>query len=148
MDSNVGEKIKNSAIIYRWIGIAFFIITGVILLFTGAVFVAIVEVFTGIGIVMLSSLVLYGFGQLIENTQVLRERIEDDSDNKKMFVEQLKVKKRNEVSSVNSKYDNEVTDDIVAKMIEGKIVELENQKKAGKITIEEFDEYLKQLKSK
>ena len=78
MYRNVGGKIKMVAKVYAWIGIVLSVLVGVILLFSGSdsILVALIYIFLGPLLSWLSSLLLYGFGQLIDNTDRLAKRFD------------------------------------------------------------------------
>ena len=78
MFSNVGTKIKKLAKILAWIDIIISIIGGVIMFFAGLfdpeylwflIFLAPVTVLLGFLLAWLSTVLLYGFGELIEKSQ-------------------------------------------------------------------------------
>lgn len=82
MFNNIGNKIKTYAEVVSWIGIIASIITGIVIMITIATFEAI---FLGLLICIIGSLacwissfVLYGFGQLIENTDILVSKLAPD----------------------------------------------------------------------
>lgn len=74
MFNNIGGKIKGLAQVICWIGIVAFAILGIRLISEDDDLVVLGFVIMVIGGVMswVSSFVLYGFGQLIENTEPLR----------------------------------------------------------------------------
>ena len=74
MFDNIGRKIKTLASVLAWIGIVLSIIYGLILLADGKddnVVVGVIIIVVGSLCSWLSSFVLYGFGQLIENSDIL-----------------------------------------------------------------------------
>ncbi len=82
MFENIGSKIKGLAATVAWIGIIFSIITGLVMFgdedtaLTGFIIMIIGSLSS-----WLSSLTLYGFGQLIENSDILVEQGKDRSTN-------------------------------------------------------------------
>lgn len=67
--SNIGHKIKNLAKVITWVGIIFSVLFGLITLAAGGIIIMIV----GPLISWISSFTLYGFGQLIENSDKIVE---------------------------------------------------------------------------
>ena len=75
MFNNVGGKIKTTSEVMAFIGIGGSILAGIYLLGLDEIFLGIILI-TVVPIIMwLSSLVLYGFGQLIENTDEITNRL-------------------------------------------------------------------------
>lgn len=83
MFKNIGRKIKMLAKVICWIGIIFSLIAGIILIAIGAQhWNGEVTVITGVIVLILGpisswlgSFTLYGFGELIDSTQAIRNRI-------------------------------------------------------------------------
>ena len=77
MFSNIGSKIKNLAQVVTWIGIIACVVWGLVLMVTDEelIFVGLMIALLGSLISWVSSFVLYGFGQLIENTDKLVENL-------------------------------------------------------------------------
>ena len=74
MFGNIGGKIKTLAKVLTWIGIISSVITGISMLATGdeaLVLIGILIAAFGSIVSWVSSFLLYGFGQLIENTDEL-----------------------------------------------------------------------------
>ncbi len=72
MFDNVGGKIKGVAVIVTWIGIVVSVISGLVMMSDeDLIFIAILVMGLGSLGSWLGSLTLYGFGQLIENTDIL-----------------------------------------------------------------------------
>lgn len=71
MFDNIGRKIKDVAQIVTWIGIVASIIGGIIITSTLKSPIGILVMIVGPLISWLSSLTLYGLGQLIENTDII-----------------------------------------------------------------------------
>ena len=84
MFSNIEKKIKTLAKVLTWIGIVASVVAGVAIILTGlsqyaggaAVALGILTMIFGSLGSWLSNLVLYGFGQLIEDTRKIRELAE------------------------------------------------------------------------
>ena len=70
MFDNIGRKIKTLAEVCTWVGIIVSAIWGLIILAEGEMLGLIIAVAGSVG-AWISSFLLYGFGQLIENTDVL-----------------------------------------------------------------------------
>ena len=68
MFSNIGGKIKIATKVLCWLLITLFIIMGIALLVSGAVLNGIVLLIAGPLTAWVSSFVLYGFGELVENS--------------------------------------------------------------------------------
>lgn len=73
MFDNIGGKIKTVATAFTWIGIIFFSLTGLIVMFVDedTILLGILIIAIGCLTSWLSSLTLYGLGQLIENSDIL-----------------------------------------------------------------------------
>lgn len=73
MFNNIGGKIKTLAKVVCWIGIIACIITGIVLMATDddLILVGILTAVVGSLLSWVSSFVLYGFGQLVENSDVI-----------------------------------------------------------------------------
>lgn len=71
MFTNIGTKIKTTAKVFAWVGIILSVLAGVALTmsagFIGGILVAIV----GSLLSWVGSLALYGFGELVENSDIL-----------------------------------------------------------------------------
>ena len=76
MFNNIGGKIKTLAKVICWIGIISCIITGIVLMAINDDFVLIGILTAVVGSLLswISSFVLYGFGQLVENSDVIANR--------------------------------------------------------------------------
>ncbi len=77
MFDNIGKKIKNLAATCAWIGIIGSIVLGIAIISEGSDDEAIIGILTaGVGALVswVSSFCLYGFGQLIENTDIIAGR--------------------------------------------------------------------------
>ena len=71
MFDNIGDKLKGAAIAFCALGILAAVIGGIALMVGGAVLIGILTIVLGALISWLSCLGLYGFGQLIENSDKL-----------------------------------------------------------------------------
>ena len=97
MFNNIGHKIQKLAKAFWWIGIVFWAIKGIDLIgslsmtheLTGSyvtassaagVLVSIVSIVVGVLVSWIGSLVLYAFGQLVEDTHAIRENTEGKKD--------------------------------------------------------------------
>ena len=122
MFDNIGGKIKGVAAAVTWIGIIFSCITGLVMLCEEKTALAgfLIMIFGSLGS-WLSSLTLYGFGQLIENSDILVAQGKN------------KPTKRN--------------DDKYPASNEEKTETPENQKKDGLINEEEYNAKTENLKN-
>lgn len=68
MFTNIGSKIKGATKVFCWLLIALFVIIGVALLVSDAVLNGIIVLIAGPLATWVSSFVLYGFGELVENS--------------------------------------------------------------------------------
>lgn len=97
MFNNIGHKIQKLAKAFWWIGIVFWSIKGIDLIgslsmthqLTGlyvtassaaGVLVSIVTIIVGVLVSWIGSLVLYAFGQLVEDTHAIRENTEAEEE--------------------------------------------------------------------
>ena len=71
MFNNIGGKIKGYAEFTTWIGIVISVVVGAIILFTSSLVVGLVIALVGSLISWISSIFLYGFGQLVENSDII-----------------------------------------------------------------------------
>ena len=84
MFTNIGKKIKVLAIVITVIGILMYLVVGVLIIAEsrgrdGQVFVGIAIMIIGSLMSWLSSFILYGFGQLVDNTDILVQLGRSDS---------------------------------------------------------------------
>ena len=102
MFENIGKKIKGVAEVVTWLGIGLSFILGfsVMLSDDGAFFLGLLIIIGGSLAAWLSSLTLYGFGQLIENSDVLVEQGKKQSSN------QSNVSKEETPQQINFEYKN------------------------------------------
>lgn len=98
MFNNIGHKIQVLAKVLCWIGIICWVITGLALMAGGSsmthqltgsyvtassaagVLVSIVTIIVGVLVSWIGSLVLYAFGQLVEDTHAIRENTEAEEE--------------------------------------------------------------------
>ena len=80
MFDRIGGKIKALASVVCWIGIIIYAIVGLVLMFTTSFFSGLLTIVLGGLVAWIGSFLLYGFGQLIENTDILvaRSRSNDE----------------------------------------------------------------------
>ena len=71
MFNNIGRKIKTLAKVICWICIVIFFIYGILIMIKGAPFLGILVFVLGSFISWIASFMTYGFGQLIENSDIL-----------------------------------------------------------------------------
>lgn len=76
MFNNVGAKLKATAKVIVWIGITVCIISGFVMLVSAedAVLIGLLIMTVGSLLSWISSLLLYGFGELIENSQIIADK--------------------------------------------------------------------------
>ena len=79
MFQNVGQKIKTVAQVFTWLGIVASVFGGIVLIVDGGweLQLGLLVMVGGALLSWLGSLTLYGFGQLIENTEILVRRSRD-----------------------------------------------------------------------
>ena len=99
MFDNIGHKIQKLAKVLCWIGIIFWVIKGIALIstlsmthkLTGSyvtsssaadVLVSAVTIIAGVLLSWIGSFLLYGFGQLVEDTHAIRENTEAKKESK------------------------------------------------------------------
>ena len=75
MFNNIGGKIKNVAQLFIWLGISVSVVSGLIIIGSSELPMGILMIIGGSLISCLSSLTLYGFGQLIEHTEHIANNI-------------------------------------------------------------------------
>ena len=109
MFNNIGRKIKIYAEVVSWIGIIICIIFGVILIISG-VNESIGLIFSGLLIALvgslfcwISSFFLYGFGQLVENSDILVETL---APNFKEDVKDIEKTSSDELEKISNEYSN------------------------------------------
>lgn len=146
MFDNIGGKIKGVAAAFTWIGIALSSLTGLVVMFSNedTPLPGLLIIIIGCLASWLSSLTLYGFGQLIENSDIL--------------VEQGKNRTTNQNNNCNStstathkwkcdKCGNMISEEPCPICNKDKIETLKNWKKDGLITEEEYKEKMENLKN-
>lgn len=70
MFDNIVDKIKTVAQVFCWVGIILSVISGLISIFSGGDLIGIITIIVGVLSSWVSSIIVYGFGQLIEDTNV------------------------------------------------------------------------------
>ena len=77
MFDNIGGKIKILAQIFVWIGIIASVILGIILCNTDVEWLGVICIFLGPILCWISSMTLYGFGELIENSLEIKNSVSE-----------------------------------------------------------------------
>ena len=89
MFNNIGHKIQVLAKVLCWIGIICWVITGLVLMAGGefvransgaGVVAGIMTIIVGVLVSWIGSFLLYGFGQLVEDTHAIRANTESKKD--------------------------------------------------------------------
>ena len=104
MFNNIGSKIKGYAEFTTWIGIIISVVIGAIILFTSSLVGGLVIALVGSLVSWISSIFLYGFGQLVENSDIIVKTIAPnhaDSDNEKI----VQISKQ-EMEKINNEYSD------------------------------------------
>lgn len=125
MFENIGEKIKSLAKICTYIGIAIFMMLGIIAIaFTKNILIGLIITGVGFFISWISSFLLFGFGEIISQTQIIanntiKQNIKQNEKNKNTNHEKLKdanvkVKRHGELDL--SKFDSVRYEDITCKI--------------------------------
>ena len=120
MFNNIGEKIKALAKVSCWVGILSYVLIGIVLIAISEDLapLAIILIFAGSFLSWIGSFLLFGFGQLIENSDILVRQNQkyceekDKSHNKvdsnnvvpKKHTEKQAVKKVQEVNELRDEY--------------------------------------------
>lgn len=113
MYDEVGGKIKTLAKVIAWVGIIASVVVGIVTISTG---VGILVLILGPLFSWLSTLVLYGFGQLIENTDILVHQIMFHQPNSPYYNDQTNNfqpdKRRDNLNNyqVNNLYNGKTSD--------------------------------------
>ena len=78
MFKNIGGKIKGFAKVVCWIGIIVSVISGIVICIQGGAYIAlgIATIVIGALIAWISSFTMCGFGQLVEDTEAIRKKLE------------------------------------------------------------------------
>lgn len=142
MFKDIGNKIKFFAEIVCIIGIFLSVIVGINTMLNKSISNGLLIAVLGTLFSWLAVFALYGFGQLIDNSERIIELLEaketDLSATTSVTTATVNIPKA-PIQPANNNYNNEVTDFIVKKMIENELADLENQLNNGLITQEEFD---------
>ena len=96
MFDNIGGKIKTLAKVVCWIGIIACIITGIVLMATNddLVLVGILTAVVGSLLSWVGSFILYGFGQLVENSDIIAEQSARNNEKTRKKVQQHEEQQR------------------------------------------------------
>lgn len=145
MFNNIGHKIKSFAEIICCLGIIAALLYG-FSVFLDDVLMGIIIMFLGSISAWVSALCIYGFGQLIENSDILIEKIEKLDIDNKVHISNIPMSTSvQETPTVT--YDENTRNDIVAKMVEGKKTTLKSLFKLGEISDEEYQKLMEDLDS-
>ena len=100
MFNNIGEKIKSVAVVVTIIGIAVSFLYGGWLIFTGSWLFGVCTIIIGSISSWLASLVLYGFGQLVSNSDSMVELQEEQNEmvEKKLVYKDIVETKKEKIS--------------------------------------------------
>lgn len=135
MFDNIGKKIKILAYVLTWVGIIASVITGIAMMnsFDSIVkTIGLIVLIVGSLLSWASSFIIYGFGQLIENTDIIAGR-NKSSDSKNVSSNQQNggtISVKPSATNVNS----------------SKISTLNDLRKKGLITEEEYNRKMGELK--
>lgn len=151
MFENVGKIVKNSASIVLIIGIVFSFGSG--FLFTETIFTYLMYVTVGVLFSWITYVVIYGFGHHIETTDKILEKLsEEDNINLGNIPLAFTTKENLSVKNISTKkiseYNNEVTTQIIDKMIEEKKNKLNLMYENDEITKAEYEELIKELENR
>ena len=105
MFNNIGRKIKAVAATITWIGIGISVLVGFTTMLSSSrmVLTGILIILIGSLVSWLSSLTLYGFGQLIENSDILVAQTKQNSYNYNYFEMENNADKSKQQSEANHK---------------------------------------------
>ena len=105
MFNNVGGKIKAVAATITWIGIGISVLLGLITMLASSrmLLTGILTILIGSLVSWVSSLTLYGFGQLIENSDILVARTKNDECKYSYFEMENNADKSKQQSEANQK---------------------------------------------
>lgn len=155
MFENVGKIVKNSASMVLIIGIILSFLNG--FMATDNIFIFIVYITIGILFSWIMYVLIYGLGHHIETTDKILEKLSHD-ENKNVcnipitFPNETKEETHQSCKEPSTKentdYNNEITTQIVDKMIEGKKNTLAIMYKNAEITKAEYEECLKELENR
>ena len=113
MFNNIGNKIKTYAEVVSWIGIIVSIIIGVIFIISGIASETVVPIIVGIlaasiGCLFcwISAFVLYGFGQLVENSDILVKTLAPNYKENLSNGESINNVANEEVEKISKAYSN------------------------------------------
>lgn len=77
---NIARKIKIVALVTTILGIVGSVISGLILIFTGAFLIGLITAVVGALSTWIGSFVLYGFGELVENSSILAQSVKQPAE--------------------------------------------------------------------
>lgn len=113
MFNNIGNKIKTYAEVVSWIGIIACIILGVISIIAGIASETVGPIITGVLVALIGSLscwiaafVLYGFGQLVENSDILVKTLAPNYREDITDTEKLKNIDNEKIEKISKEYSN------------------------------------------
>ena len=141
MFNNIGNKIKTYAEVVSWIGIIACIILGVISIIVGIANESLEAIFIGILVALIGSLscwiesfVLYGFGQLVENSDILVKTLapnyrEDITDAEKLNdEEEVFTSSKTEIEKIREEYSGYKWIDTIKNLSDEELQERINSK--------------------
>ena len=105
MFDNIGDKIKTLAKVVCWIGIIACIITGIVLMATDEdlVLAGILTAVLGSILSWVSSFVLYGFGQLVENSDIIaKQSARNNEKHSKKVQQQQEQQRKDKVKAIKT----------------------------------------------
>ena len=126
MFDNIGEKIKSYAQVVCWIGIIASVIYGIVLMATDddLIFLGFIVMVIGALVSWASSLTLFGFGEIIEDTKSIRKVLVGDNlpsnfQNKSEVNETVQLANGTQLNSLQKQYENgDITEDDYFKQLE------------------------------
>ncbi|MBR6509152.1 MAG: hypothetical protein IKT38_00910 [Clostridia bacterium] len=142
MFENIGNKIKSLAKILCWLGIISSIFITLIMFFISANSYEELYIIYGILFLIIgplsswiNSFFIYGFGELIENSQTIIEILEKNN-----TILSNKLSKPIQTANTIDRYDNSIRNDIIKKMIKNTNETDKNNNKANSPQIENTEE--------
>ena len=149
MFKNIGSKIKAVAKIFCFTGMLISLYYGLTVIIKEEIILGVLVLIVGSLGSWLGTIALYGFGQLVENSKRIIDILEEERDKGVTHVDNIPLSAAPisiKPTPINNNYSEEIRDDIVKKMIDGKINTLEKLLQEGVITEEEYKEKMAQLK--
>lgn len=147
MFNDIGQKIKKFAEIICAIGIAGSLIYGLIAFLNKDALMAIVVIIAGSLSAWIGSAILYGFGQLIENSDIIKERMEVLDKKETIHFSNVPISNVNRATDTNIAYDEKATNEIIEKMVEGKKETIKKLFQLHKISDEEYQKMMDEADS-